>query len=490
MAFEKTRFITVLYGIDKLFRLTAIRNKAFKNRLAEINITVQIKLSDNSLGRYYVFRDGKVSSKSGIHNQPDITVYFRKIKSAVKLLVPPFDQLARVSAAKSFQMGMEGPDELTVWFMGTLSMLLTVRDKHGTDMGKGVTRFTSNTNGGPVFVFVKEGKIIRITPIEFDDQDAPSWTIEARGKSFTPPRKTTISPHTLAWKSMIYSPDRLLYPMKRVDFDAEGERNCQNRGISGYERISWDEATEIVAKEIKRVRTECGPGAILNGSGSHHTWGILGYWLSARPRFFNTIGFTPVVHNPDSWEGWYWGAMHHWGYSMRLGGPETYGTVEDCLKECEMMVFWSSDPESTSGVYGAYEGTIRRQWLKELGIKMVHIDPYYNHTAALFGGKWLAPRPATSNAMALAIAYVWITEDLYDKEYIRDRTTGFDDWKDYVLGKEDGQPKTPEWQEAETEIPAKDVRALAREWGRKKTYLAAGGLIGFGGACRSATGNE
>ncbi|MDX2480981.1 MAG: molybdopterin-dependent oxidoreductase, partial [Desulfuromusa sp.] len=231
-----------------------------------------------------------------------------------------------------------------------------------------------------------------------------------------------------------------------------------------------------------------GPGALLNGSGSHHTWGNLGYWLSARLRFFNSIGFTPVVHNPDSWEGWYWGAMHHWGQSTRLGGAETYGTVEDCLKEAEMVVFWASDPESTSGVYGAQEGTSRRQWLKEVGIKTVHIDPYYNHTAALFPGKWFAPRPATSNAMALAIAYVWMTEDLYDKEYIANRTTGFDEWKEYVLGNEDGIPKTPEWQEGESGLTARDIRTLARQWGKKRTYLAAGGLQGFGSACRSATG--
>ncbi len=262
------------------------------------------------------------------------------------------------------------------------------------------------------------------------------------------------------------------------------------RGISGYERISWEEALDIVAGEIKRVKRDHGPGAIMNGSGSHHLWGILGYWLSARLRFFNNIGFTPVAHNPDSWEGWYWGAMHHWGQSMHLGAPESYGTVEDCLKECEMVVFWSSDPEATSGVYAAFEGTVRRQWLKELGIKMVHIDPFYNHTAALFGGKWLAPRPATGNALALAIAYVWITEDLYDKEYVASRTVGFDRWKDYILGKDDGIAKTPEWQEDEAGIPAKDVRALARAWGTKKTYLAAGGFSGFGSACRDATGNE
>ena len=181
------------------------------------------------------------------------------------------------------------------------------------------------------------------------------------------------------------------------------------------------------------------------------------------------------AHNPDSWEGWYWGAMHHWGQTMRLGSPETYGTVEDCLKECEMVVFWSSDPETTSG-YSAYEGTIRRQWLKELGVKMVHIDPYYNHTAALFGGKWLAPRPSTGNSLALAIAYVWITEGLYDKEYVAKRTVGFEQWRDYILGKEDGIAKTPEWQEREAGISGREVRALAREWGSNKTYLARVGL--------------
>ena len=54
----------------------------------------------------------------------------------------------------------------------------------------------------------------------------------------------------------------------------------------------------------------------------------------------------------------------------------------------------------------------------------------------------------------------------------------------------DGVPKTPEWAKAECRIPARDIEALAREWGSKKTMLASGGLGGWGGACRSATGNE
>lgn len=429
-------FSIVLFGIKMLFNLKVMRYPAFKNRLKENDPTIQMKLKDNSRGRYFIFRDGKIISKRGLHPSPDVSMIFGNARVALDIFIPPRDQLAMVNAAKSFQLGLEGPEELTSWWMETLSLMLNAGTKYGTEVGKGVIRYTSNSNGGPVFVYVKTGKIIRITPIEFDESDAQPWTIKARGKTFTPPRRTTVSPYTLVFKSMIYSPDRIVYPLRRVDFDPKGERNCGNRGTSGYERISWEEALDTVASEIKRVKREYGPGAILNGSGSHHLWGILGYWLSARLRFFNNIGWTPVAHNPDSWEGWYWGAMHHWGQSMHLGATETYGTVEDCLKECQMVVFWSSDPETTSGVYAGFEGTVRRQWLKELGVKMVHIDPFYNHTAALLGGKWLAPRPATGNSLALAIAYVWITEGLYDTEYVSERTVGFDSWKDYILGRD------------------------------------------------------
>ena len=92
--------------------------------------------------------------------------------------------------------------------------------------------------------------------------------------------------------------------------------------------------------------------------------------------------------------------------------------------------------------------------------------------------------------MGLAIAHTWLAEGTYDKEYVADRTHGFGDWKDYVLGKSDNVPKTPEWAEVECGVPARQIRALAREWGRKTTMLAAGGMGGWGGACRASSGNE
>lgn len=482
----------LLFALYLAMRAKNQFSPSFHHRLQEKDLTAQIKIRGDSCGRTFIIKNGTLSSTREITATPDVVMIFTDAATAVKLMLAPRDYLKQINAMKNFRVDVQGPDEQVVWFMQTLKSLESFSDipKYGIAMGDGITRYVNNTNGGPVFVYVRDGKILRITPIEFDETDGRSWTIHARGRSFTPPRKGTVNPYVFALKSLIYSKDRLLYPMKRVDFDPNGERNCANRGISGYERISWDEALDIVAGEIKRVKTEHGPGAIMNGGGSHHTWGNIGYWLSAKTRFMNSIGSSHMIHNPDSWEGWYWGAMHHWGNSIRNGATDTYGTVEDCLKEAEMIVFWSSDPESTSGVYGAFEGTVRRQWAKSLGIRMVHIDPYYNHTAALLGGKWIAPRPDTGNAMALAIAYVWIVEDLYDKEYVRERTTGFDKWREYILGKDDGIPKNPEWQEPETNVPARIVRSLARQWGSRKTYLSPGGLVGFGGACRCATGIE
>ncbi|MCY3987123.1 MAG: molybdopterin-dependent oxidoreductase, partial [Gammaproteobacteria bacterium] len=478
------RFSIILWAMVQALRFTRLRYAEFRNRLKERNVIAQFKLLDNSAGRWVQIENGRIRSGKGIHENPDFAVIFKNRAIAEEFLTPPFDQLVRVDAAKNFKLTVEGSDEASVWFMITLNRMQSIRWKIGTDMGDGVTRYTNGTNGGPIFVYVKEGKIIRITPVDFDKDDAPSWTIRARGKEFTPPRRTTLAAHGLCQKSMVYSKNRILHPMKRVDFDVDGERNIQNRGKSEFVRISWDEALDIVVKEIKRSKKH-GPGAVLVTHGSHHQWGNLGHYLSAFNRFWNLIGCSKLHNNPDSWEGWYWGAMHHWGNSLRLGTPEFYGTVEDCLKEAELMVFWSSDPDASYG----YEGTVRREWARELGIPMVHIDPFLNHTAAHLGGKWISPKPGTDSALAQALCYVWITEDLYDKEFVEKRTTGFGEWKAYILGESDGTAKTPEWQEAETRVPAREVRALAREWGSKKTYLGAGGWgCGLGGAGRGPMG--
>jgi molybdopterin guanine dinucleotide-containing S/N-oxide reductase-like protein len=488
---QNVKLKVILFAVSIVLRKAISKYELVRKHVGSARYVIQVKLRDNSIARYYDISLAGVQSKAGLHPAPDLILDMKDVETALIFLNPNPDRAEIIHAMKNFRVLPMGPDHVATWFSMLMNLTNTVKMKFGTEMPDGTMRFTTNTNGGPLFVYVKDDKIVRMTPIDFDANDAPGWTIKARNKSFTPSRRTSINPHAQCLKSLVYSEKRILYPMKRVDFDPNGERNRQNRGKSEYVRISWDEAFGMVANEIKRQRQVYGPGAMTLWHGSHHQWGNVGYYLSCLLRFGNLVGFTRVLHNPDSWEGWYWGAMHHFGNSMRVGIPGFYGLVEDCLKEAEMIVFWSSDPESTSGYASGFEGTQRRFWAKELGIDFVHIDPNLNPTAQLFGGRWVPIKPGTDPALAIAIMHVWINEGLYDKTYVETRTTGFDEWKDYILGKDDGVPKTPEWQEEETGVPAQVVRALARAWGKKKTYLAAGGLgAGFGGACRNSTGTQ
>ena len=481
---------TILFALTPMLR-NAAKKPVLAREMARFNCVVQIKLMDKSIARYYLFERGRVSGRAGLHSAPDVMIAFKDIETALTFLNPDPNMAEVVHCAKNFKVVMTGRCELQVWFSQLVNKVNNARLQMGVPQPDGTVRLTTVTNGGPLFVYVRDGRIVRVTPIDFDKSDAPSWTIKARGKTFTPWRRGTVAPHAMAIKSVVYSDKRILYPMKRVDFDPDGARNPQNRGVSGYERISWDEALDIVAKEIIRQKRVHGPGSVFIPMSSHHQWGNVGYYLSALMRFGNLIGFTRMAANPDSWEGWYWGAQHHYGNSMRVGIAGNYGTVEDCLKETDLIVFWSSDPESTNGAYMGFEGTQRRLWAKQLGIEFVHIDPHFNATAQLLGGKWFPIRPTTDSALALAIMYVWVQEGTYDKDYVARCTTGFDEWRDYLIGASDGAPKTPEWQEAETGLPAKDVRALARKWANRKTYLSPGtGGSGFGGACRGATGAQ
>lgn len=349
--------------------------------------------------------------------------------------------------------------------------------------------FTSCTVGGPVSVYVKDGVITRIRPLAVDKNDLKPWTIEARGKKFSPAKKLTLAPFGLVERQRVYSDDRIKYPMKRVDFDPNGERHTENRGKSGYVRISWEEALDIVASEITRIRSSCGPEAITGITGSHHNWGLVGYKFGPFTRFFNTLGFTAIFDNPDSWEGFHWGAIHTWGFNWRLGAPEQYDVLEDALKNTDTIVYWSSDPD-TVRMYTSQESCQWRLWLRELGIKQVFVDPFCNHTAVILGDQWLAPRPGTDTALAEALAYVWIKEDTYDKDYVAKRTYGFEQFKDHILGKEDGTPRTPKWAEGVTGIPARKIKALARQWASGRTILSCGCRAGWGGAGRQAYGHE
>ncbi len=101
--------------------------------------------------------------------------------------------------------------------------------------------------GAEGMVDVKDGRIVRIRPMrygwKYNKEEVRQWRMSKNGKSIEPTWKSLPGPFSLAYKKRVYSANRIAYPLKRVDWDPEGERNTQNRGRSKYVRVSWDEAS-------------------------------------------------------------------------------------------------------------------------------------------------------------------------------------------------------------------------------------------------------
>jgi len=371
-----------------------------------------------------------------------------------------------------------------------------VKERSGEEktypIGLGFCGYYADANSS--VVNVKDGKIVRIRPLhfdmEYDTKGLNPWKMEAHGKVFEPSVKSLLPPYSLAYKKRVYSPNRILYPLKRVDWDPDGDRKVENRGKSGYVRISWDEALEIIVNEIKRVQGKYGPYAILSESDGHGQTKVVHGTHGCATKLLDLMGgFTLQTRNSDSWEGWYWGAKYAWGMkAVGQMGPAT-NVMPDIAENTELLLFWGCDPETTPWAFDGQMASRLCYWFTEVGVKSIYICPDLNYGAAVHADKWIPIRPNTDAALQLAIAYTWITEGTYKKEYVATHTFGFEKFKEYVLGEEDGIPKTTEWAADKTGISAMTIRALAREWASKRTTIAHGnGGPGIRGAYSSEPG--
>ncbi len=276
-----------------------------------------------------------------------------------------------------------------------------------------------------------------------------------------------------AVQNRLFSPDRLHYPMKRVDFDPQGDRNPQNRGKSQFIEVTWTEALDLVANEIARVKTQYGVSAILHSPISHQ-------WLSGlhnarlwSERFFALLGGCSKLVGGTSFTGWTPGGAMVWG-----PGLMATNNAADILENTQLIIHWASDV-----AIKRYRGYRQNYWLqkfKEAGIKQIIIDPYYNDTAAIYGDNWIPILPETDEALMAAIAYIWITEGLFNENFVKKYAIGFNMFEDYVLGRVDGVAKTPQWAAQFCDVSEDSILSLALDWALHPTYV----LCDYGGANR------
>jgi len=290
-------------------------------------------------------------------------------------------------------------------------------------------------------VHVNEGVITRI---ETDDRPGdtladPQLRACIRGRSY---------------RHRQYHADRLKYPLKRIGA----------RGAGKWQRISWDEATGLVAGNIQRVREAYGNTSLFvpYGTGGYNQMG--GKWPA--DRLMNMLGGALGYYNSYSW-------ACITRATITVYGTDVTGNQRQDWLNSKYIIMWGWNPAEMR------DGTNSEYFLKEArkkGAKIICIDPRMTMSAVALADEWIPIRPGTDVALMSAMAYVMISEDLYDRDFVERYCMGFDrsqmpaayreeeTYRDYILGTRDGQAKTPEWAEAITSVPKQVIIRIAREY--------------------------
>lgn len=311
-----------------------------------------------------------------------------------------------------------------------------------------VSTCSINNCGGRCVIkaHVRDGVVVRVST---DTQEGGDLT--------TPPLRACVRGRN--YRNLLYHPDRLKYPMKRVGKRGEGK----------FERISWEEAIETIASEVKRIGEQYGPESRYVNYASGQSWGLHGGKNAARKLLALTGGFLNYRNDYSSGAG-------------NVATPYTYGTNNsgssfDSLLHSKYIILWGQNPSEM------IFSTPYREYLmqaKKNGAKIIVIDPRYTDTAIAFADEWVPILPTTDNAMMDAMGYVIITENLHNQAFLDKYCIGFDErhmpegvpqeesLKSYLLGHKDGIPKTPEWAEKICRVPADKIRGIAREYASTK----------------------
>jgi anaerobic selenocysteine-containing dehydrogenase len=234
-----------------------------------------------------------------------------------------------------------------------------------------------------------------------------------------------------------YSPERVLYPLKRVGRKGEGR----------FERISWNEALDTIAARFKAIAA-VDPQQILPLSYAGNM-GLINYAGMDR-RFFHRLGASLLDRTLCSSAG-------KAGIRITLGA--SVGTNVEHAPDARLIVIWGSNP-----IVSNLHFWTRCQEAKRRGAKLVIIDPRRNETAEKCH-QHIALLPGTDGALALALMHVIIGEHLFDRDYVEQHTLGFDRLAERV------QAWTPERAAGICGITAGEIVALAREYAAAKPAL-------------------
>src|SRR5450631_210251 len=232
----------------------------------------------------------------------------------------------------------------------------------------------------------------------------------------------------------VYSPDRVVYPMRRVGPKGAG-------GPEAFQRISWDEALGEIVVKLKRISAEFGPEAVLPYSYGGNIAVLNGGSMDRR--FFHRLGASQLLRTICSTTGG--------DAIVSMYGRKT-GTEPEQFRHSKYIIAWGANIHGNNVHLWPFVEEARRN-----GAKLVVIDPYRTRTARV--ADWHIPiQPGTDTALALGLMRTIIEEGLYDRDYVARHTVGFEELRQHV------QLYTPDHVAGLTGIPAADIERLAREY--------------------------
>lgn len=231
-------------------------------------------------------------------------------------------------------------------------------------------------------VIVKDGIVQRVEP----PYDYPDDEYNPRGcmKGQTYHRR-------------VYSPNRIKFPMKRIGA----------RGAGLWKRITWDEAFDFIASEIKRISEKYGKetvwiyppvpatGIVKQGAGFRFA-AVNGFGIGT---FYNWYGDLPLAH-PITWN------------------VQTEEHEFKDVQNTKYAIIWGSDVVQTRMPDAHFFTDARAK-----GVKLVYIAPYFDPTASVVD-EWVRVRQGTDGALALGMCHVVVKRGLVDEAHLRKTTSG------------------------------------------------------------------
>ena len=316
------------------------------------------------------------------------------------------------------------------------------------------TRYRTATQWGVYDLEVRDGEIVGVHGIAADPDPAQMRHVLLDGVSHS---------------------SRIQRPSVRKGWLENQDRARQRRGADHFVELPWDEALELAAAELQRVRERYGNRSIFAGSYGWASAGRFHHAQSQLHRFINLMGGCTRAMNSYSTAAAQVILPHVVAPWPHMELHQT--SWQDVIENCELVVAFGGLPLRNAQVaYGGItehntHGAMRRA--HESGVQFCNVSPLQNDMPSWLNAETIMPRPGTDVALMLGLAHVLETENLLDRQFLSTHCSGYEVFRDYLLGVKDNVPKTANWAAEVADVSADTLVSLARRMAAGRTFVTA-----------------